>query len=168
MALSEVSLIYIRADFITRRTNREPLVMAPAERWRATGGASDPSRCHGARVCFVLSSPIAFSSLDSHLICLLITQLGGSALHLLVRKLVAVPNDSHREAWVQYGGSVGSKFFRGESCRFGQKGGLLGVSSTRAERDVRKHCRCISTLSRRDESDAEEPKTSPRRCKMRN
>ena len=35
-----------------------PFVMAPAENWRATGGLSDPSRCHGVRVCFSLSATI--------------------------------------------------------------------------------------------------------------
>lgn len=30
--------------------------MAPAERKRPTGGVSAPSRCHGVRICFPLSS----------------------------------------------------------------------------------------------------------------
>lgn len=41
-----------------------PFVIAPADRRRATGGTLDPSRCHGALVCFSFFCTIASSSLD--------------------------------------------------------------------------------------------------------
>lgn len=44
---------------------RLPLVIAPADRRRATGGTLDPSRCHGALLCFFFSCTIASSNLDS-------------------------------------------------------------------------------------------------------
>lgn len=43
---------------------RVPFVIAPADRRRATGGTLDPSRCHGALVCFSFSCTIASSSFD--------------------------------------------------------------------------------------------------------
>lgn len=41
-----------------------PFVIAPADRRRATGGTLDPSRCHGALVCFSFSCIVASLSLD--------------------------------------------------------------------------------------------------------
>lgn len=41
-----------------------PFFIAPADRRRATGGTLDPSRCHGALICFSFSCTIASSSLD--------------------------------------------------------------------------------------------------------
>lgn len=42
-----------------------PFVIAPADRCRITGGKLDPSRCHGALICFSFSCKIAFSKFDS-------------------------------------------------------------------------------------------------------
>ena len=65
IAFLSVTLVNVAA----RTADWLPLVMAPAERGRATGGVSEPSRCHGALVCFSFSRPMANSRFDSLLIC---------------------------------------------------------------------------------------------------
>ncbi len=68
MGLSRACLCFTSVNVDARIGIRLPLTMAPAERWRATGGKSEPSRCHGALLCFSFSVPIAFSKVDSLLI----------------------------------------------------------------------------------------------------
>lgn len=119
---------------------RLPLIMAPAERWRATGGMSEPSRCHGALFCLSLSALMAFSMVDSLLICIVWRSPVTSSEHILFENRFAELHSARR--------SIGVECLTIEVCKcLLLTAYLFGVNGNRQEKSNSDCCFCILPCS---------------------